>query len=109
MTDYIFYLEKEIQPYLLNGFYTFIGPANPDHLGDFTSVVNLLAPANNPVRSINNALINKNVVKQVLATLYQDADLKVYVVEGSLPYGLLYTTLEEYCDRFDINFRALSS
>ena len=109
MTDYIFYLEKEFQPYLLEGFYTFIGPANQELLGDFTSVVNLVAPANNSARTINNALSNKSAVKQVLSALYQDADLKVYVVEGSIPHGLVYTTIEEYCERFTIEFRLQSS
>lgn len=109
MNDYIFYLEKEFQPYLLEGFYTFIGPANQELLGDFTSVVNLVAPAYNLARTINNTLSNKSAVKQVISALYQDAELKVYVVEGNTPYGLVYTTIEEYCERFDINFRSLSS
>jgi hypothetical protein len=109
MTDYIFNLEKDFQPYLLDGYYTFIGPANQDLLGDFTSIVNLVAPTNNAARTINNALANKSAVKQVLATMYQDTPLNVYVVEGSLPHGLLYTTIAEYCERFDIQFRQLSS
>jgi len=109
MNDYIFNLEKEFQAYLPEGYYTFIGPANQEHLGDFTSVVNLVAPTNSVARTINNTLSNKKAVKQVLSALYQDADLKVYVVEGDSPYGLVYTTVEEYCERADIQFRSLSS
>jgi len=109
MNDYIFNLEKEFQPYLPEGYYTFIGPANQELLGDFTSVVNLVAPTNNVARTINNNLTNKKVVKQVLSALYQDAELKVYVVEGESPYGFVYTTVEEYCERTDIHFRSLSS
>jgi len=109
MNDYIFNLEKEFQAYLPNGCYTFTGPANQDLLGDFTSIVNLVAPVHNLARTINNTLINKNAVKQVLAALYQDEELKVYVVEGNTPYGLVYCTVEEYCQQFDIKFRRLSS
>ncbi|KGO86714.1 hypothetical protein Q765_08780 [Flavobacterium rivuli WB 3.3-2 = DSM 21788] len=109
MNDYIFNLEKEFQAYLPEGYYTFIGPAHQELLGDFTSVVNLVAPANNIARTINNTLSNKKAVKQVLSALYHDAELKVYVVEGDSPYGLVYTTVEEYCERADIQFRSLSS
>jgi hypothetical protein len=109
MTDYIYNLEKEFQPYLPAGFYTFIGPANQNQLGDFTSIVNLVAPSHNTARTINNALSNKSAIKQVLNTMYQGAALKVYVVEGDLPYGLIYSTIDEYCERFDIQFTQISS
>jgi len=109
MNDYIFNLEKEFQAYLPEGYYTFIGPADQGLLGDFTSVVNLIAPVSNVTRTINNTLSNKKAVKQVLSALYQDADLKVYVVEGDSPFGLVYTTVEDYCAKADITFRSLSS
>ena len=109
MNDYIFNLEKEIQPYLLDGYYTFIGPANPDKLGDFTSVVHLVAPARNVTRTINNALSNKTAVRQVLAMLYQDAELSVYVAESNATYGLIYSTIEDYCEKLALNFRLHSS
>ena len=109
MSDYIFNLENDFQPYLPYGSYTFVGPANQDLLGNFTSIVKLLAPVINDVKSITSALSNKKVVKQAIATLYAGAELKVYIVEGDSPYGLIYTTIDEYCDRFDIKFRLHSS
>jgi len=109
MNDYIFNLEKEFQAYLPEGYYTFIGPANQELLGDFTSVVNLVAPTNNVARTINNTLSNKRAVKQVLSALYQDAELKVYVVEGESAYGFVYTSIEEFCERSDIQFWLLTS
>lgn len=107
MTDYIFTLENDFQPYLLDGYYTFIGPSNTDLLGDFTSVVNLISTTNNASRSINNSLSDKNAVKHVINVMYQNEGLSIYVVEGSLPNGLLYTTLKEYCQKFNINFNQL--
>ncbi len=109
MNDYISNLEKDFQPYLPTDHYTFIGPANQDYLGDFTSIVNLVAPTHNASRNINYALANKNAVKQVINTMYQDAELDVYVVEGGISNGIVYTTIAEYCQRFHIRFRQLSS
>ncbi|MXN93165.1 hypothetical protein GR160_18205 [Flavobacterium sp. Sd200] len=103
MAQYIFNLEERFQPFLLEGYYTFIGPANQELLGDFTSTVNRIAPLNN----INNSLSNKSVVKQVLNTLYPDSPLKIYVAEGNHSSGLAYNTIEEYCDRFHIEFNLI--
>ncbi|WP_116790267.1 hypothetical protein [Flavobacterium psychrotrophum] len=95
MSEDIFKTEEAFQQYLNEGDYTFVGPVNQDLLGIFTFSANLALPGSQK-ESIHNALSNKQAIKDVLPGLPEGTPLRVYVVFGSIPNALSYTTTEDY-------------
>lgn len=95
MSEDIFKTEEAFQPYLNEGDYTFIGPEDQDLMGLFTFSANSVTPAAQE-ESIHSALSDKQAVKSVLTRLPEGTPLKVYVVLGSIPNTLSYTSTDDY-------------
>lgn len=100
----LFEIEERFQPFLLNKDYTFVGPVNPQILTKFYEIVNKLAPTIAISRLIHHALINKNSVKQALSFFPEDTELKIYVVVSNGSRNIVFTSIQEYCEKNKIEF-----
>jgi len=104
MNDQLTIIENKFQQHLRDGDYTFIGPSDSTQFQQFFQAVNLRAPVIAISRTIHHALTNKEAVKYVNSTYFNDQELRIYVVIGSIPYALAHATIEEYCKRNNIIF-----
>ena len=102
--DELIELEERFQPYLQNNDYTFIGPVNSDLMQGFISTANMLAPVVAISRSIHHALSHQQSVRRALGTLPVNTNLRIYVVVNRASDMLIHATIEEYCDRNNIDF-----
>ena len=97
-------LEERFQPFLQNNDYTFIGPANVTLMENFIRSANMSAPVIANSRSVHHALSHKPSVLGALGILPVDAELRIYVVVNEADDFLFHATIEEYCQRFNIDF-----
>lgn len=97
-------LEDRFQPFLQNNDYTFIGPLNADLMEGFMRNVNMLAPVVGTSRTIHHAMSHQPAVRQSLLSLPVDTDLRIYVVVRENDSFLIHATIEDYCERFNIDF-----
>lgn len=94
--------QNRLEPHLLQGYYSFIGPANIELLPQFIEAVNQVAPVVGILRSIHHFLPNKEAVQKAIAYLPPNEPLRIYVVYVTDRDNLLYDTVEGYCKRQNI-------
>jgi hypothetical protein len=104
MDAFIFKAEAALQPYLNEGCYSFIGPENEDLLGNFISFINNVV-SDYDVKAIYYKLLNKNAIKEALSLLPKNEKLTIYVVEGSAPYGAVYSKANDYCKKLGLTLQ----
>jgi hypothetical protein len=104
MLEELIQLQERFQPFLRNRDYTFIGPEDQSLFEPFMNRANDLAPIVGIIRESRHFLNNKTTAIQALDVLPEDAQLRIYVVDGSIENVLLHDTIENYCKRHDIEF-----
>ncbi|MCB0743156.1 MAG: hypothetical protein KDC67_04570 [Ignavibacteriae bacterium] len=102
--DELLELEERFQPFLLNDDYTFIGPTDINLLNEFTRTANRLAPVVAISRSVHHALSHTPSTRTAIGILPPGTELRIYVVIRTNDPILFHATIEEYCDRNNINF-----
>jgi len=97
-------LEGRFQPFLQNNDYTFIGPLDTNLMEGFMRTANMLAPVVGISRSIHDALSHQQSVRTALGSLPANSELRIYVVVNRASDFLIHATIEEYCERNNIDF-----
>ena len=97
-------LEDRFQPFLQNNDYTFIGPVDAELMDGFMKNVNMLAPVVSSSRTIHHALSHQQSVRSSLPSLPANTPLRIYVVIRENDVFLIHATIEDYCERFGIDF-----
>ena len=97
--------QNDFRQYLRGNDYTFIGPVNQNLFEPFMRNVNILAPVVAFSRSIHHALSHEDSILKSIATLPAGTPLRLYVIINESDDILIHSTIEEYCDRFGINYR----
>lgn len=104
MINELIEIENKFQKYLKPKDYTFIGPSEIDLLETFIKNVNMIAPSNIFNSSLHKSLSNKVAVLNALKSLPNNIECRIYVIVASNEQFLIHSTIEEYCDRFKIDY-----
>lgn len=97
-------LEERFQPFLRENDYTFIGPVDMNLMENFIRTANMLVPVVGINRSVHHALSHRDATRAALNNLPQGSELRIFVVLNEAEDFLFHATIEEYCDRFNIDF-----
>ncbi|OOG73349.1 hypothetical protein [Algoriphagus sp. A40] len=98
--------EIRLKPHLRPNDYSFIGPEDTGLLNGFIQNVNFFAPSNIFSTTYKEALTNQDAILMALAQFQENTPLRIYVVLGKMEERgvLIHSTIQEYCDRFKIDF-----
>ena len=96
--------QERLQPHLLPGYYSFIGPANEDYFEPFMRTANNIAPVDVFNNSIHHVLSNKQAVGKALSILPSNEPLRIYVVNNNYEDKVIHDTVEGYCQQHGIDF-----
>lgn len=99
-------IQERLEPHLLPGYYSFIGPVNQNHFEPFMRTANNIAPVVAFSRSIHHVLSNKQAVQMALGIFSANEPLRLYVVQRGQGDILLHDTVEGYCEKNNIDFTA---
>ncbi|WP_123962581.1 hypothetical protein [Chryseobacterium sp. 5_R23647] len=96
--------QSKFDSYLKNSDYTFIGPVNQNLFEPFFKNVNMIAPMRGFPRKIKDFMSNRDAVLKVLSQLPNEEELRIYVIIDRSDDILFHSTIEEYCERFNIQY-----
>lgn len=109
MLDNLIALDNVFQGYLRPNDYTFIGPSDERLLKVFINNANQFVPKKIFGRTIHYVLSNQYATRTAARLLPQNIQLKIYVVTRiNNDNFLVRSTIEEYCQRFHIDFPYLN-
>jgi hypothetical protein len=97
-------VQERLEPHLLPGYYSFIGPVNQNNFEHFIHVANNVAPVVAFSRSIHHVLSNKEAVQRALRIFSANEPLRLYVIQNSQEDILLHDTVKGYCEKNNIDF-----
>jgi hypothetical protein len=109
-------LEEKVKPHLKNNEYTFIGPVDQNLFAPFMKNAHRIALNNCRLGllgpTLHELLSNKDVISSTIETVNPDAPLRIYIVNiininRINDKVLLHDTIENYCDKNNINLEDL--
>ncbi|MDQ6528251.1 hypothetical protein [Flavobacterium sp. LHD-85] len=98
----LFLEEDRFQKHLNDNHYTLIAPVDLNLFEPFIKTINEIAPSSF-FGSIDDALKNREAVRIAIQNFPPQTEYKVYVII-SMGGMMLHATLEEYCERHNIQY-----
>ncbi|MFZ1791245.1 MAG: hypothetical protein WAT92_23160 [Saprospiraceae bacterium] len=89
--------KKNFEPFLEKSDYIFIGPNDINLLEDFMKIANQNTPVVRHSRKIKDFLTNDEGVEVAIASLPNDAQLRIYIVVHDKGNLFIHSTVEDYC------------
>ncbi len=96
--------QEKLQPYLKEGFYSFIGPFDQSLLEPFIKAANIVASKISFTSTIHQVLSKKKVIQKTLEG-FPNIPLRIYVFQVVDANFYFDDTMEGYCEKNNIDLK----